>query len=442
MTTREFMLPPDQTFPVVVFLGVLVQLGGMLMLIGIFYLLRGHVLRRSYFSAWAGAWTAIACGIVALVVRYILVPGLRGTPAHEADMAVRLLYFVYQSFKVLGLVLLLRGTVMYVAGARAGFGATRKLWIAAVLFAALSTTLSSRGLNEMVIWQSAIGVPMLGYCASTLFWLPPSRRTRGSLATGAGFLLLALLWLCYAAAFGFLFHAGSHTSLRLFASRFVSFNSYWDLSADVFLGYAMILLLMEDAKREVDDAQAELRITHDQLRRAALYDSLTDSLNRRAYVEGVGLEMVRATFGTVVLADLDNLKVVNDRFGHSAGDRLLRHCADVLRATLRPYDKLYRWGGDEFLLIVPSARATDVLQRIGEALAAEVHIEGDDDHQVHLEVSLGAADYASAEELPFAVEHADRAMYLDKGRRKAERRSGSTPGMPDPSDPPHSPTLV
>jgi diguanylate cyclase (GGDEF)-like protein len=124
---------------------------------------------------------------------------------------------------------------------------------------------------------------------------------------------------------------------------------------------------------------------------------------------------------------------VNDRFGHSAGDRLLRHCADVLRATLRPYDKLYRWGGDEFLLLVPSARADDVLQRISEALAAAVHVEGEHEESVHLEVSLGAADYASAEELPFAVEHADRAMYLDKGRRKAaDRRSGSTPGMPAP----------
>ena len=116
------------------------------------------------------------------------------------------------------------------------------------------------------------------------------------------------------------------------------------------LGYAMVLVLMEDSKREFDDAQAELRVTHDQLRRAALYDSLTDSLNRRAFAEGVGLEMVRATFGTVVIADLDNLKLVNDRHGHMAGDQIIRRCADVLRATLRPYDKLYRWGGDEFLL--------------------------------------------------------------------------------------------
>src|SRR6185503_16718227 len=96
--------------------------------------------------------------------------------------------------------------------------------------------------------------------------------------------------------------------------------------------------------------------------------SLTDALNRRAYAEGVGLDMVRATFGTVVLADLDNLKHVNDEYGHAAGDRLIRLCADVLRATLRGYDKLYRWGGDEFLLILPTAHASDVLARLQKSL--------------------------------------------------------------------------
>jgi diguanylate cyclase (GGDEF)-like protein len=185
----------------------------------------------------------------------------------------------------------------------------------------------------------------------------------------------------------------------------------------------MIVALMEDAKREIDDAQAELRVTHDQLRRAALYDSLTDSMNRRAFAEGVGLDMVRATFGTVVIADLDNLKLVNDTKGHTAGDQLLRQCADVLRSTLRPYDKLYRWGGDEFLLIVPSAHATDVVARLRDTIdGAEPVIAGVPPEPTPLAVSLGAADFASSEELQLAIERADRAMYAEKGRRKGEAR--------------------
>jgi diguanylate cyclase (GGDEF)-like protein len=178
-----------------------------------------------------------------------------------------------------------------------------------------------------------------------------------------------------------------------------------------------------------------LRVTHDQLRRAALYDSLTDSLNRHAYAEGVGLDMVRATFGTVVLADVDNLKYVNDQFGHAVGDQLLRRCADVFRATLRPYDKLYRWGGDEFLLIVPSARTSDVLERLKIALdAAEpVHAGHGSQDPIRLQVSLGAADYASSEQLSYAIERADRAMYREKGRRKSDPRHAIPGGSPTPT---------
>jgi diguanylate cyclase (GGDEF)-like protein len=310
---------------------------------------------------------------------------------------------------------------MYVGGYANGVSATRRLWIFAIVFAAVSAVASRNGLNEMVIWQSVLAVPALGYGASALLWLPRARRTQGSIATGVAFAMLAALWLVYGAAFPIAIGAADGL-FATFARFVVSFNSYLDLSLDVLLGYAMVLLLMEDNKREMDDAQAELLVTHDQLRRAALYDSLTDSLNRRAFAEGVGLDMVKATFGTAVLADLDNLKFVNDRFGHAAGDQMLRRCADVLRATLRRYDKLYRWGGDEFLLIVPSAHAADVTARLRAAIDESEPVTTPAGERFSLAVSLGAADYTSSEELAFAIERADRAMYAEKSRRKMEMR--------------------
>lgn len=411
------MQPLAQTFPVLSFLGVVVQLGGAVMLITLFVMLRRFVLRRGYFGAWATAWGALSVAIAALVVRYILVPGIIGRTLGDEHPLVRLLYLVYQTSKGIGFIYFLRGTLMYVSGSARGIVATRHLWAFAVVFAVVSTLASRNGLNEMVIWQSAIAVPALGYCASALLWLPRPRRTTGSVATGVAFALLALLWLVYAGAFAM---AIGTIAPVIHADKIASFNSYLDLAFNVILGYAMVLVLMEDNKREVDDAQAELRITHDQLRRAALYDALTDSLNRRAFVEGVGLEMVKATFGTVVLADLDNLKLVNDRFGHSAGDQLLRRCADALRATLRRYDKLYRWGGDEFMLLVPSAHATDVLERLHRAIDGVNGITVSTGETLRLAVSLGAADYISSEEIDVAIERADRAMYAEKSRRKAE----------------------
>ena len=417
------MQSPPQAISVLSFVGVVAELGSALMLFALFVLLRRFVLRREYFTAWANAWAALAVAIGALVVRDMFVLGSSGSALDEDHLVILGLYLVYQASKCLGLLFLLRGTAMYAVGASRRGIAPRKLWIAAAAFGLVSTVALRRGLNELMVWQSVIAVPTFAYCAASFFRLAPSRRTTGSTATAVSLALLAVLWLVQACAFG-LSVRGLPSGLASNAASFVAVHSYFDLTLDAFLGYAMIVVLMEDAKREFDDAQAELRVTHDQLRRAALYDSLTDSLNRHAYAAGVGLDMVRATFGTVVLADLDNLKDVNDRYGHAAGDQVLRRCADVFRATLRPYDKLYRWGGDEFLLIVPSAHTSDVLDRMKAALdAAEtVHAGPDPQDLVRLQVSLGAAEYASSEQLSYAIDRADRAMYLEKGRRKSGPR--------------------
>ena len=414
------MQPSAEAFPILAFLGVLVQLGGSLMLIALFVMLRRFVLRRAYFSAWANAWTAVSVSVFALAMRYVFVPGLVGAPIDDRHPAARVLYFAYQTAKGIAFVYFLRGTLTYVAGPSAHASATRRLWLLAAIFALVSTLATRHGLNEMIIWQSAIAVPALGYCASALLWLPRPRRTTGSTTTGIAFALLSTLWLAYAGAFGIAItklHGPVVDRIRWL----VQINSYFDLSLNLLLGYAMIRVLMEDAKREMDDAHAELRVTHDRLARAALYDPMTETLNRRAYVEGVGLEVVRATFGTVVIADVDNLKLANDRFGHSTGDQLVRRCADVLRDALRQYDKLYRWGGDEFLVVMPSAHAADVLERLRAVIAqAEPVVPAGGGQPLRLHVSLGASDYASSAELSAAIERADTAMYEEKGRRKSD----------------------
>lgn len=412
---------------VVAFLGILAQLGGELLLVVLFLLLRRFVLRRPYFSAWLGAW---ACGLIAigaLASRYMMVPGYAeavGVPGH-----VRGLHFVYQVGKLSSFALFVSGTAMYVTGSRL-LGPRNLVFLFALAYAVASLFASGGRLAELVVWQAPIAVVALGACAALFFTLPRSRRTLGTMAGGGAFGALATLWLLYGVAFA----AGAGGYAVRWSRGIVQFNTYFDLLFNIALGFAMVVLLMEDAKREVDDAQAELKVAHDQLRRAAMYDSLTDSLNRRAFAQGVGLEMARGTFGTVVIADLDNLKAVNDAHGHGAGDRLLRQCADILRGTLRPYDKLYRWGGDEFLLVIPAARAIDVEVRLTEALGrAEPLVFAAGTEPVKLGVSLGAADYTSAESLEESIHLADQAMYRQKHARKspdAGMRALNVPASP------------
>src|ERR1700754_238488 len=161
--------------------GAILQFGGAALLVGFFMLLRQFVFRRPYFSAWGKAWIAITIGIAAIVVRYLLVPGL-APAATDSSPVVRALYFVYQAAKLIAFLFFLRGTVMYVAGGRgtAGNRGRRVLLVAALVVAAVSATFAQSGLYEMVIWQSLFAVPMLGYCGSALLMLPPSRRTLGT----------------------------------------------------------------------------------------------------------------------------------------------------------------------------------------------------------------------------------------------------------------------
>jgi len=175
---------------------------------------------------------------------------------------------------------------------------------------------------------------------------------------------------------------------------------------------------MEDVKNEVDAAHAELRVAHDNLRRASFYDTVTGSMNRQAFAEGLGLEAARAGFGAVVMLDTDNLKDINDEHGHAAGDDILRYLVDVMRPALRTSDKLYRWGGDEFLIVFPGAEADLIARRIKGILAKTPPLLLADGARLPVQVSVGAAAYADGEHLNHAIATADIAMYADKVARK------------------------
>jgi diguanylate cyclase (GGDEF)-like protein len=166
-------------------------------------------------------------------------------------------------------------------------------------------------------------------------------------------------------------------------------------------------------------------MAHDRLKQLSLYDPLTGALNRRAYEEGAGLEALGARYGTALVLDMDNLKVVNDTLGHAAGDELLRLLVETVRRCVRPLDRVYRWGGDEFLLLFPAARPEGVVPRVREAIGAVPE----------LEVSLGAAAFSGTEDIPAAIQRADRAMYEEKTRNRARRAPGGElrPALRDPA---------
>ncbi|HET6762219.1 MAG TPA: GGDEF domain-containing protein, partial [Longimicrobiaceae bacterium] len=156
----------------------------------------------------------------------------------------------------------------------------------------------------------------------------------------------------------------------------------------------------------------------DRLKRASLYDALTGALNRRAYEDGVGLEG-HVRHGTALMLDMDNLKLVNDREGHAAGDELLCRLVETLRGCITPEDRLYRWGGDEFLVLLPAASPQAVVPRIRAAVEA-ANAPYAPDSPLYLQVSLGAAAFDDPARLGAAIEQADHAMYEDKALNRIQ----------------------
>jgi diguanylate cyclase (GGDEF)-like protein len=166
---------------------------------------------------------------------------------------------------------------------------------------------------------------------------------------------------------------------------------------------------------------------HDLVERQALVDGLTGLANRRAASEALHAEAARAerfeTPLSVVLADLDEFKEVNDAHGHAVGDEVLRVFAAVLRETLRESDLAGRWGGEEFLLLLPGADeagAAQLAERMRIALAARniPSVPG-----LRVTASFGVAEYAGESNTEQLVEAADSALYRAKqaGKDRVER---------------------
>jgi diguanylate cyclase (GGDEF)-like protein len=403
--------------PYLSFLGSFLQFGTGLLLITLFLLLRPYARRRRYFTVWSHAWIALTIALFTIMIRYNILAFLRDSSLSNADLSVRALYFTYQLAKLGFFALLIAGTLRYVRS-RPPFPSVLAVMGAALFYTTLSLWLSP-GLDHIVVWQAPVAIGSMAYAAALLLRLAPSRRSLGSRLTGGVFAVGAGVWLLYLFAF---YLAGSGTTNPFYAV--IVYNAYFDMAWHIALGFGMVVLLMEDVKNEVDAAHAELRLAHDNLRHASFYDSVTGSMNRQAFAEGLGLEAARAGFGAVVVLDTDNLKDINDQHGHAAGDNILRYIVDVMRPALRASDKLYRWGGDEFLIVFPGAEATHIGRRVKDILALAPPLPLADGARLPVEVSVGAADYTDGDNFKAAIAKADVAMYADKAARKRAAAGG------------------
>jgi diguanylate cyclase len=164
-------------------------------------------------------------------------------------------------------------------------------------------------------------------------------------------------------------------------------------------------------------------------RQKALIDPLTGLPNRAAWSERLEHEESRWREGggelLLAMLDLDHFKSINDSYGHQAGDKVLKIIAGELRKRLRPHDFIARFGGEEFVLLMPGTSLKDgigLMERLRAAIeACPFHFKG---QRVTVTVSSGVAAFRSAEQSAVVLKRADQALYRAKSAGRNQVQAG------------------
>ena len=193
----------------------------------------------------------------------------------------------------------------------------------------------------------------------------------------------------------------------------------------LFAALGMHLLVFEEMTYELRVANRRLQETQTKLHDLAITDSLTGCYNRRFFHEVIGRELQRHERYDVPLAllfvDIDQFKMVNDTFGHEAGDRLLEYVALFLKGNVREADYVFRWGGDEFLLLLSCTleAAREKSAELTTAFRAALKTSG---LPTGVGLSVGYSEVvAHTDDIMDRIREADEAMY----RNKADTKSGT-----------------
>jgi diguanylate cyclase (GGDEF)-like protein len=396
-------------------ISLVIQWVGILVVGGLLLFLTQSI-RRRFLDDWTAAW---CCLIVALGALYL---DFRQAPPHHFFRAGYFLAEYAFGF------LLVAGCRDFAATAgesgAAGSPAARRSWrwlVPAGAALALALTWVSDDFNVGFAVHAAIVAAFLLTACGTLLRVRGRQGGPGLTVMCVALGLLALDFCHYVPVFAV---AAARGFDRRFA--YLNYTSLVDLILEIALGFGMVMLTMEGLRRDSETANRDLQAALGRLEELASTDPLTSALNRHAYQSlvagrgGTGPELA----GCVAVADVNRLKEINDREGHVAGDLAIRRVATAIRSAIRAADLLFRWGGDEFLVILEGLGEEEAHRRFARVneILAEPLPPGANGGGLPLSVSFGIAPFGRAAALDEAIEQADALMYEGK-RARAARQS-------------------
>jgi diguanylate cyclase (GGDEF)-like protein len=198
-----------------------------------------------------------------------------------------------------------------------------------------------------------------------------------------------------------------------------------EMVLEMMIGVGIIILLFEASQARLQEEMRRLVESDSQVKEMGIRDRLTGLYNRHYFNDVIRRELARsARHGgalSVLLIDVDRFKEINDVRGHAVGDEVLQFVANFLTACVRESDLVFRWGGDEFLILLTQADEASAAQKAEELSRSLPHIPGAERLQPTL--SVGWATHRSRAEFPKSLAEADARMYEMKLNRKREREA-------------------
>lgn len=369
-----------------------------LLLIGL-YIYR----RRSYILQWAVGWLLIALALALLSREWTTAAGGRA---------------------IVGLSQLLNlwATLIFVLSAdsvrQQPRFAPRDLWYSVPLVLWFSLSPLALGLQAVLVPGYFLSAAMYLIAALAFAILFRTTRLVGALAVAVSFLLLGVVH-------GWLMWAG------------VRDISTWNTTALTALvpaalvalaaGLGMHVLVFEDITWELRQTNRRLEAAQVELEQLVITDPLTGCHNRRFFHAVIGRELQRRrrydTPLSVLFVDVDRFKAVNDTLGHEVGDAVLQRVADFLRRYVREADYLFRWGGDEFLVLIACSaeeaeiKAAELQQAFADSIVGDDYPEG-------FGLSIGSAEIpGDTRDVMSVIREADARMYRAKAREHRRRKT-------------------
>ena len=380
--------------------GLAIQCVGIL-LITLLSLFIQSSIKSASLKYWTASWASLAAALISLFIGFHIRPN------------PRLFYSVYFFGEYLFGLLFIAGCLSQVAGTQ--FTRRQVYLLIPALVVALVLPYASRDFNDLFMIHAVIVAALFMTAFCTLRrGFKSDESSAGVRVMSTALLLLTIGFLHYVPVFG----ARKGLWGITVPASYLQYTSVFDLLFETLLGFGTVMVLMESVRGEVEQANRKLTEARDQLELLVQMDPLTEALNRHAFHSLLrrpenGQES--KTSGSVAVIDIDNLKPINDTFGHTVGDKAIRAVARAMRSLVRADDMLFRWGGDEFLVLMFNLPEADAQRRM-EKLNALLEENGRrwTGVPITVTVSFGVAGFSSLTELGSAIESADKAMYAQR----------------------------